>query len=50
MNVIEVVGAIFAGLITVAIASVIFKPGSTAPGLVTASGNAFAAAVTGAKS
>lgn len=41
MNVIETLGAVAAGIITVAIVALIFQPGSTAPAVFTAAGNAF---------
>ena len=49
MNVVEMIGAIFAGLITVAIAAVIFKPNSTAPAFLSAAGAAFSSSVTAAQ-
>ena len=48
-NVVEMVGAIFAGLITVAIAAVIFKPNSTAPAFLGSMGSAFSQSVTAAQ-
>lgn len=47
-NVIEMVGAVFAGLITVAIVAVLFKPGSTAPAFLGAMGSAFSQSVNAA--
>lgn len=48
-NVVEMVGAIFAGLITVAIVAVLFKPNSTAPAFLKAAGSAFSESVTAAQ-
>lgn len=45
MNVIETVGAIAGGIITVAIVALIFQKGSTAPQLVKNSGEAFSATI-----
>lgn len=50
MNIIEVVGAIFAGLMTVAIASVLTRKDSQLAKIIGASGTAYATAVNAAKS
>lgn len=49
MNFMETIGAIFAGLITVAIAAVLVKPKSTTAAIITATGNAFGTAVNAAE-
>ncbi len=48
-NLMETIGAIFAGLITVAIAAVIFKPNSTTAAVLSAGGSSFATAVSAAE-
>lgn len=45
MNVIEMIGALGAGIITVAIVALIFQPKSTAPAVFTAGGNAFSGSI-----
>lgn len=45
MNVIETVGAVAAGVITVAIVALIFQPKSSAPAVFTAAGNAFSGSI-----
>jgi hypothetical protein len=45
MNIIETIGAIAAGIITVAIVAIIVQPGSTAAALVTSSGTAFSSSI-----
>lgn len=47
-NIIEVMGAIFAGLITIAIASVLTRSGSQTANIIKASGDAFASDVNAA--
>lgn len=45
MNVIETIGAVAAGIITVAIVALVFQPGSTAPSFIKNSGDAFSASL-----
>lgn len=45
MNLIETIGAIAAGIITIAIVAVIVQPNSTAASLVKSSGEAFASSI-----
>lgn len=45
MNLVETIGAIAAGIITVALVAVTFQPGSTAPQVFTAGGTAFASSI-----
>lgn len=45
MNIVETIGAIFAGIITVAIVAVIVQPNSTAASLAKASGEAFSSSI-----
>lgn len=45
MNFVETIGAIAAGIITVAIVAVTFQKGSTAPAVFTAAGTAFSSSI-----
>lgn len=45
MNLIETVGAIAAGIITVAIVALVFQPNSTAPAVFKSAGDAFSSSV-----
>lgn len=45
MNLIETVGAIAAGIVTVAIVALVFQPKSTAPAVFSAAGNAFSSSI-----
>lgn len=45
MNIIETIGAVAGGIITVAIIALIFQPKSTAPAVFTAAGNAFSGSI-----
>lgn len=45
MNLIETIGAIAAGIITVALVAVTFAPGSTAPAVFKAGGEAFSSSI-----
>jgi hypothetical protein len=45
MNLIETIGAIALGIITIALVAVTFQPGSTAPAVFTAGGNAFSTSI-----
>ena len=45
MNVVETLGAVAAGIITIAIVALIVKPNSSAPKLVARSGTAFASSI-----
>lgn len=45
MNLIETIGAIAAGIITIALVAVTFQPGSTAPAVLKASGEAFSSSI-----
>lgn len=45
MNLLETIGAIAAGIITVALVAVTFQPNSTAPKVFTAAGEAFSTSI-----
>ena len=44
-TIIETIGAIAAGIVTIALVAVTFQKGSTAPQVLTAGGNAFATSI-----
>jgi hypothetical protein len=45
VNIIETIGAIAAGIITIAIVAIIVQPGSTAAALTTSAGSAFSSSI-----
>lgn len=45
MNLVETIGAIAAGVITVAIVALVFQPNSTAPAVFKSGGDAFSGAI-----
>jgi len=45
MNLIETIGAIAAGIITIALVAVVVQPNSTAPAVFTSAGNAFSSSI-----
>lgn len=45
MNLVETIGAIALGIVTVALVAVTFQPGSTAPAVFNAGGSAFATSI-----
>lgn len=45
MNLVETLGAVAAGIITVALVAVTFQPGSTAPKVFTSVGDAFSTSI-----
>lgn len=45
MNIVETIGAVLLGVVSVALVAVTFKPGSTAPAVFTAGGNAFSSSI-----
>lgn len=45
MNLVETIGAIAAGIITIALVAVTFQPGSTAPAVFESAGKAFSSSI-----
>lgn len=45
MNLIETIGAVAAGIVTVALVAVTFQPGSTAPQVFKSAGDAFGTSI-----
>lgn len=45
MNIVETIGAVAAGIITVAIVALIFQPKSTAPAVFKSAGDAFSGSI-----
>lgn len=45
MNLVETIGAIAAGIITIALVAVTFQPGSTAPAVFKSGGEAFSSSI-----